>query len=100
MSDCHRSDAREELRRWRARGEGAPHAAISIAPVESEAEVMIERDATTARSDGQLYLVTVVHCSTQILSEIIFNIPFLSSNGRNSGQRFPDGCEHHEYRKF
>lgn len=74
------------------RGEGTPRTAIaiSIAPVESGAEVMIERDATTARSDGQLYLVTVVHCSIQILSEIIFNLPFLSPNGRNSGQRFPD----------
>lgn len=52
-----------------ARG-AAPHAAISIAPVESGAEVMIERDATTARSDAQLHLVTVVHYTNIVRDNI------------------------------
>lgn len=53
VSDCHTNDAREALRGF---GGGAPPTPpLSIAPVESGAEVMIERDATTARrSDGQL----------------------------------------------
>lgn len=45
----------------RPEGPRLPQPPLSIAPVESGAEVMIERDATTARSDGQLHLATVVH---------------------------------------
>jgi hypothetical protein len=52
VSDCRRSDVREDPR---GDARGAPPTALSIAPVESGAEVMIERDATTARSDAQLY---------------------------------------------
>ncbi|KAL4718524.1 hypothetical protein ACJJTC_016606 [Scirpophaga incertulas] len=51
-----------------------PLAAISIAPVESEAEVMIEQDATTVRSDVQLNLA--LHY-TNIVSNNVSSSPFL-----------------------
>lgn len=55
VSDCHTSDAREAVEGPQSPAGAAPLAPpLSIAPVESGAEVMIERDATTARSDGQL----------------------------------------------
>lgn len=55
-------DPRQDAR-W-----GAAPLPLSIAPVESGAEVMIERDATTARSDAQLHLLTLVHY-TNIVSD-------------------------------
>lgn len=61
-------------------GDCPPRLPLSIAPVESGAEVMIERDATTARSNAQLHLVTVVHSLHKYLLKLIFNLPFLSLN--------------------
>lgn len=66
-SDCRRSDVRGGDPRQDARWGAAP-LPLSIAPVESGAEVMIERDATTARSDAQLHLLTLVHY-TNIVSD-------------------------------
>lgn len=56
VSDCHPSDAREVLAALREAPLAPP---LSIAPVESGAEALIERDATTARSDAQHYWLLV-----------------------------------------
>lgn len=64
VRDCHLSNVSDGIQDRSESGVGECHSSrppISIAPVESGAEVMIERDATTARSDSQLYLVTVIH---------------------------------------